>query len=170
MPQTLLGLLGIVLASVLSLQQVRAGMDTKEKLRDSEVQALATSVAMGVLNGLESRPFDEGVKDAFASSPAELTPMVGAGFFRPGGDTADDDLDDIHGASETTVHVLRDGRTGLRLRTDAEVGYVSEADGVTVAATPTRFKRVTVTVRSLDVSAPTVSISQVYSCGSYCAW
>lgn len=170
MPQTLLGLLGIVLASVLSLQQVRAGMDTKEKLRDSEVQTLATSVAMGVLNELESRPFDEGVKDAFASSPAELTPMLGGGFFHPGGDAADDDLDDVHGSSETTVHVLRDGRTGIRLQTDAEVGYVSEADGETVAVTPTRFKRVTVTVRSLDVSAPTVSISQVYSCGSYCAW
>ena len=170
MPQTLLGLLGILLASFLSLHQLRSSMDADVKTREAEVQALLADVALSRLGELEALPFDEAVKEAYAASVVELTPVVGAGFFRIGGDAANDDLDDAHGTSTTTTHTLRDGQASFRAVAAVTVGYVSEADGTTPSAVPTRFKRATVTVTSPDVGAPSVSLSQLYSCGSYCTW
>lgn len=170
MSQTFLGLLGILLVSVLSLRQDQSGMTTGAALRAAEVQALAAQVGAARLEEFATLPFDEAVKEDPATSTVDLTPKVGGAFVRTGPDPGGDDLDDVHGLAETTSHVVRDGESGFDLRTEAQVEYVAEADGVTPSLTPTRFKRVTVTVSPIDVEADDVVLTQLYSCGSFCAW
>ena len=169
-PQTLLTLLGLLLASLLSVQQLRAGMDSDRQTRAAEAQAAFADIALERLAALEALPFDNATVSGSAESPADLTPVVGGGFYRPGGDAPGDDLDDDDGSTTTEVRPLREGHVGVRAAVAVRVGYVSEADGLTPSATPTRYKRATVTVSSPDVDAPPVSLTQLYSCGSPCTW
>ena len=177
MPQTSLALLGIVLASVLALHQSRSGVRTERQTEAAEVQALAAEVAMERMARLEAVPFDQAVVGAYVSAPSELTAMVGGTFVPTGPDPAGDDLDDANGESVEAPYDLREsegvGVGGVRLRTTVVVRYVSEADGETVAPTPTRFKRATVTVAPAAAGpgvAKPVVLTQLFSCGSYCTW
>lgn len=170
MPQTLLALLAIVLASFLALSQARSGQNTARRLEAADVQMLAADAALEHLAVLEQRPFDEGVKSAYISSIAGLTPVVNGAFVRIGGDPPGDDLDDAHNTSVTTARVVRSGQAGVQIRTDVTVAYVSEADGTTASLVPTRFKRVTITARALDASADPVVLTQLFACGSFCTW
>lgn len=175
MPQTLLALLGIVLASVLALHQSRNGAASERRAEAAEVQALAAEVAMERLARLEGLAFDQAVVAGRAQSPAQLTPFLAGRFVAVGPDPAGDDLDDADGESAEGAHDLRQraggGVGGVRLRTTVAVRYVRESDGETVATAPTRFKRATVTVAPVPADgAPPVTLTQLFSCGSYCAW
>jgi len=170
MPQTILGFLGILLASFLSLSQMRSGMGTERQLEAADIQAVAAEVAMGQLEALERLPYDQGVVSEYADAISDLTPYAANKYVRIGQDDPNDDLDDVHGSVTTTSHVIRAGEDPLVFKTTTSVRYVSEADATTISTVPTRFKRATVTVRSTSGTASPVVLSQLYSCGSYCTW
>lgn len=177
MTQTLLALFGIVLASVLTLHQSQSGIRTERQTEAAEIQALAAEVAMERMARLEAMPFDQAVVGARALSPNSLTSIVGGGFLPSGADVPGDDLDDADGESVEALYDLRESASGsvggVRLRTTVAVRYVSEADGETVTSARTRFKRATVTVAptaaGAGVAQPVV-LTQLFSCGSHCAW
>ena len=173
MPQTILALFGIVLASILALHQSRTSIQTERQTEAAEVQALAAEVAMTRMAELEALPFDQAVADGiYMESPTELTPIVGGGFTPPGLDPPGDDLDDANGTVVEAVYALRDGASGgIRLRTAVVVRYVQESDGETVTSTRTRLKRATVTVQpATATTVRPVRLTQLFSCGSYCTW
>ena len=178
MPQTMLALFGIVLASVLMLHQSRSGILTDRRTEAAEVQALAAEVAVERMARLEALAFDQAVVDDYADAPAELTPFAGGSFVPLGPDAPGDDLDDANNESIEAPYALREGAAGgavggIELRTTVTVRYVDEGDGETVTSVPTRFKRATVTVAPVatgDAVAKPVVLTQMFSCGSYCTW
>ena len=175
MPQTVLALLGIVLASVLMLNQSRSGIWTERQTESAEIQALASEIAMARLAVLETMPYDQAVVGGTASAPNDLTLLVGTTFTPSGADAPGDDLDDANGESAETTHQVRQGDSGgtpggVRMRTSVGVIYVEESDGVTPSGDRTRFKRATVTVEPVDGAAEPVVLTQLFSCGSFCTW
>lgn len=171
MPQTVLGFLGLLLVSFLTLTQLRSDRDTDWRLNEADIHALASEVAMGYFEQFDAVAYDEAVAAAYVTAPEELSLFSNDQFFAPGGsDPSGNDLDDFHNTSSSSSHVVREGKAALAIQTQFKVAYVEEADGVTPSAVRTRFKRVTATVQPTDGSAKPVRISQLYSCGSYCSW
>ena len=169
MPQSLLVLLGVVLVSLLALQQVRAGHHTEAGLRQLSLEAAAADVAADRLAFLGSLPFDEAVKAGADTSRLSLTPFVGGQFRRLlAPDPPGDDLDDFDGARETVPVRLRDGAPPVPMTVETTVRYAAETDVTAPALLPTRFKRATVLVTA--PGADTVRVSQLYSCGGFCPW
>lgn len=169
MPQVLLVVLALALASQVILQQSRGGQRTEAVLDGMTIQAAATAAAVERLDYLDSLPFDEGVKLTVATAASSLTPVVNGAFARTAGlDPAGDDLDDFNGVRTTVSSVLQQGAPAQSLTTALTVEYVTEAAGVTASAVPTRFKRATVVVTTSG-TAP-IRLSQLYSCGGLCAW
>ena len=79
-----------------------------------------------------------------------------------------DDIDDYAGTTLNRTRV-RDGHT-LTFSAQTSVEYVN-GTGSSTGGTPSKLKRVTVSVVSTDIAfADTVRLSQIYSCGARCAW
>lgn len=169
MPQSLLVLLGLVLASVLVISQVRSGHRTETSLEHVTIQTAATIAAAERLTFLESLPFDEGAKAGVATSVSALTPVVDGLFVRVGSpDVPNDDLDDFHGRVIVGAAALAEGAALHPLTTAITVRYVRETNLSETSAVPTRFKEATVTVTT--PGAPPVRLTQLYSCAGHCAW
>ena len=120
MPQTLLALLALVVASILSLSQQRSRIQSYDvRLRD-EYSVAASGMVMQAMELIAARPFDEAstpasieardldplVLDAIPTT-ADFTPRLSTEFGRTGSDTCNilepwkagdvcDDLDDYH--------------------------------------------------------------------------
>ena len=171
MPQTLLVLAGIVLASLVSISQTRSGHRTEGNLGRLAIQSAAADAASERLTFLGTLPFDEAVVTVRARIRAltDLTPVVNGVFVRTTGtDPAGNDLDDFNGVQTTVTPILREGGASHPLTVSVTVQYVSEADGTASSGIPTRFKRATVRVTA--PGSDPVQLTQLFSCGGYCTW
>ncbi len=100
------------------------------------------------------------------STPAKLTTPAN---FGPNQDMANDDVDDFDGALQDIYR--RVGTDSLGFRVESYVTYASENDPSQGVTGPTKYKKVTVKVYSLDLAdADTVQIAQTLSCKNACNW
>lgn len=164
MPQTMLGLLALVLASFVAFNQQRITQQSYRAALRDEIEIAASGTAQHVIEMLAARSFDE------QSSPARVfqaggVPTSAADFTAAGSFTADrgtlgcnlmdpsttplcDDIDDVNGLRSISVEArLSDGRT-LPFTADINVVYVTSPGATTAATSPTLHKRVDLTLRT----------------------
>lgn len=187
MPQTLLALCGIVVATFLTLQSQRHRALSSEDVVQVEVTQMGAQVAMDVLNGFRALPFDEAAIDEPVDKPASLhnhLPLSEESSERFKTMHARREVAKVGLSASATIATLdhADGRTFMverstvdgtvRFRVEAVVGYV-ESDGETISANPTKLKVATIRVTPIlqgGLSAPPLLLSQLYACGSGCSW
>ena len=184
MPQTFLALAAIGILSFLTLHQGRHAMRTQTEKVDIEVTTMATQVGIDRLNEMRRLAFDESTKTGRILSSSELSTLLPLPSDREhlfdslqvrrdahstGPDVADDDLDDFDAVTNSVSRSTR--LDTLRFSVDSVVGYVQDIGAGTSSTTPTRFKQVSVRVTALGIQpAVSVTLSQLYSCGSRCDW
>ncbi|MEM6327941.1 MAG: hypothetical protein AAF791_12550 [Bacteroidota bacterium] len=183
MPQSLLGLLALTLASLISFNQQRVTQQSHKATIRDELELAAAGTAQHVMEMIAARSFDE------ATTPEKVFRLglipVGAGSFTrtndaefgryrnngcdlmtPGNSMPCDDMDDLHGTRGAPVEArLSDGRV-LPFTADVEVSYVTDPGSQTPSLVPTLHKRVDLTINSEHAAAPIdaiVSITRVVS-------
>lgn len=180
MPQTLLALLALAVATLFATQHQRYAVSSHLNTVRGELAVQSTAVAEDVLNMIGSMAFDEATAAADApplTSPSQLT---GPADFGPG-EGQPDDIDDFHGsvADEYKVRTLQrvDPETGqittstLHFEVSVAVTYASEIDLETPQTAKSKVKKAVVTVYSKDIGRPdTVRLARSFVCGSKCDW
>lgn len=169
MPQTLLAIGAVMMATFFSFQQQRSVLETRMQMIHNEVETAATAVAVDRLGEIGSMAYDDATKsDVRIYSSTALTSSSTFTSDAP----PIDDIDDFHGASVNRYRVTT-GDT-LWYRVKSSVSYANEIAPDIAIQDPsirTKFKKATVTVYSLNVAKiDTIRISQSFSCGSKCAW
>ena len=168
MPQSLVAVIAMALASLVTFQQHRSVLTQRMVHVRSQIWVEATAAAGDRLEQVTAMAFDEVLLTGGADSAADLTAFA-AGAGQLGESTELNDVDDYDGAVSEDVRTAS-GKT-LRFRTVTYVSYVSEIDGVTSVGYPTRLKRVTVEAVPLDIpAANTIRVTEVVDCGPLCRW
>lgn len=168
MPQTLLALLALSIVSLLVFQQSEQSARTGRVTDAHEMSAAAVDAALTRLAFYETLAFDEATVVRPARSVLQLAPRI-VPYVAGGTDLPGNDLDDFHATVLSTTGAV--GGTTLPLVIRTTVEYVSEADGDTPSAGPTRLKRATVVVTPPPGSgAAPVELSELFLCGSRCTF
>lgn len=156
MQQTILALLALMIATLFSYNQERSMLHMRETMIDTEMEVMASGVALQVMEYIGRKAFDDQTTDGErVATAAELTSASGFGVsgkcdvvapiqtVSPYSDC--DDLDDYdHMALERVPFVLKTDTVYFDVT--AEVKYV-ESDG-SESFSPTFDKQVTVYVRN----------------------
>ena len=185
MPQTLLALCGIVVATFLTLQSQRHRALSAEDILEMETTQMGARVAMDVLSGFRTLPYDENTADAPVASSAALSHHLvlatqaenrfGQRAARRAAShallTPSATIVTLDHADGRAFDVTRETSEGaLTFRVESVVGYVDETTQ-TPTATPSRLKMATVRVTPQTASGTDpIVLSQLYACGSGCPW
>ena len=166
MPQTLLALLALVLASFLTFNQQRLTMRSHHNLVTDELELAAAGLASEVVAFVDGRSFDEnstpsaiGDQDGdIPDDPAEFTAGGTFGAADRGADgcnllfpalTPDcDDVDDISSDEWRPVDVELSHDRSLPFQVRTQVYYVDDPDAMDPADAPTLHKRILIDIRS----------------------
>lgn len=173
MPQTLLALLALVIASLLAFNVKDSSKGTYEHQVQDEFEMTAAAVALQVMETAEERPFDQRSTVAGITAANDYLPVSGGAEFSmwntfgmPAGSSCDldalwntmscDDLDDLSGITRQVVPFQMRDRWNPTLRVmepqwlpldvSVDVEYVTDELWQVESALPTDHKRVTVTV------------------------
>ena len=154
MRQTMIGLLALMTAMLLSLNVNRTSLSAKMQVIDNEMETIAGGVALEVLDYVGTKDFDEATAGVEITDPNDLTALPFST-----GQTYDqaDDIDDFH---QIQTHTLPEFDFDFEI--DIAVEYVNENDPEVTASQPTFAKKVTVTVNNDLLQSP-VYLSQVYT-------
>ena len=179
MPQSLLGLLALTLATLISFNQQRITQKAyKSTIRD-EIELAASGTAQHVIEMIAARSYDD------VSTPDHIFDTGGVPWGAGAFSTADsfggnlncdlmvpsntpdcDDVDDVDGIRGAPIAAtLSDGRS-LRFTADIDVSYVTDPGTQVPSTVPTLHKRVDLTVHSDSPAAPInglLSVSRVIS-------
>ncbi len=155
MPQTLLAFVAIMLVTTYTLNVQQQYVFNQQRDVTREIEEMAGSVALEVMEVIRARPFDQAVVDgavtgtledldlfSFVNATDHFTPGQGCSVFGAGVDLCDD-IDDFH-KMQTALIPFAMGVDTVYFNVDVEVYYVDENlerfDGRTFS------KAVTVTV------------------------
>lgn len=169
MPQTLLALAAMMMATLFALNQQRGIIQTRMSMMRNEVATAATGVAVDRLEEVRAMSFDEATKgEDKIFSPAALTSKPTFTDDAP----PIDDIDDFDGSYVERFRVWKSDTLWYGVAT--AVAYAQESAPDVPLADPSqrsKFKKATVTVNSLNVDKmDAITLSQSFSCGSKCAW
>jgi len=173
MPQTLLALLALVLASFLTFNQQRLTLRSHNNLVSDEVELAAAGLASEVLAFVDGRSFDEESTPSAISDengnvpedPDEFTEGTTFGATDRGTDGCDllkpantpdcDDVDDVawdpsdiddDGWRDVEIALSHDRKLPFEVR--MQVYYVDNPESMAEASAPTRHKRILIDIRS----------------------
>ena len=184
MPQTLLALLALVLASLLVFNQQRLATQAQTRMVTDEMELAASGLVSDVMEFAEARSFDEATTvvaiRASGVVPTNTSTFTAAGQFgaadrgatgcnllRPGLTLACDDVDDLSGLTWVPIEIdLADNRR-VPFTVRIAVTYVLDATTQTASSVPTRHKRVSIDVRSPFVRRGTSNVMHITRVISY---
>ena len=181
MPQTLLALLALALAGLLTFNQQRLTVRSQTNMVSAEVELAAAGLASEAMEFIGARSFDERttpekIADANGSvpdDPGEFSASTTFGysgdcdFLRPANTPSCDDVDDLAGRGWTPVDVtLAHGRT-LDFEIKTDVYYVDSPSSMTPSSAKTRHKRVIMNLRSPYASTGDDGVLRVTRVVSY---
>ncbi len=165
MPQSLVAVIAMALASLVSFQQHRSVLQQRMNAIRGNLAVGATAVATDKLDEIGSKAFDESTVAGPITSITQLKPIVGSGSLP----AVMNDISDFHRLTQTETRRTNDLESSYRV--DTNVYYVSEADGATKVGYSSRLKMVTVTVVPEGIVRPdTIRVSEVLSCADSCRW
>lgn len=167
MPQSILAMLALLMATTFVMQQQRSTLHTRTQLIRNEIALQSTGVAESVLSDIGTKAFDQETEkldeEETLTDPDELTDEVD--FDGSGVRVA---VEDYHNQTLTRKRPFR--ADTLEFTVEVEVTYVKD-DQETPVDNQTKNKMATVTVRSTDINNPVESrISRSYTCLSKCNW
>ena len=180
MPQTLLALLALMLASLLTFNQQRLTMRAQRTMISNEIELAATGLASEVLEFIGARSFDEqttpeAIRAANGKVPELPSSFSGASRFgtagecdllRPAATPSCDDIDDLDNLDWTEVDVaLAHGRS-LSFEVRTQVYYVDSPASMTPSSVPTLHERVVMDLRSdydLQEGDGQIRVTRVFS-------
>jgi hypothetical protein len=145
MQQTLLALLALMVATLLSLTQMQSRLQDQREVFQSEMKEMAIGVATQTLEVVRARAFDEntiGVPEDSITSPSDLTEppfTTGKHCQAFGGPDTCDDVDDFHQMKPVTVP-FETPEFDIDFEVRAEVRYVDAS--MNPVSTPTFRKEV----------------------------
>lgn len=161
MPQTLLGLLGLSLVTLLSVNQQRVTTQGYEARLHDEYDLAASGVMMHVMELIAARSFDENttpgaIQAANAvpqhanefSVPASFGTEAPCDLERPTLTPSCDDIDDLDGIDGQLVEARLRGDRTLPFNVSIDVYYVADADLEAPVSFRTKNKRVVLTAES----------------------
>ena len=181
MPQTLLALLAMILATLVSFNQQRNAVMTYEAMLDNEIEMAATGVFMHVMELIGGRSFDERTtpEGIHAAGTLPLDPAADFsaagrfGSYDRGSSGCDlekayvtpdcDDIDDLDGIRNAIVSARFDMNRSLDFEIDIDVDYVTDAAFQVASSVPTRHKRVVVWARNPFLPYGEIVLERVYS-------
>lgn len=167
MPQTLLALLALVLASFLTFNQQRLTSRSHHNLVTDELELAAAGLASEVVAFVDGRSFDENsTPEAIADEDGDMPSDDGSDFssggsfgasdrgpsgcdlLRPSNTPECDDVDDVDSDEWRPVRInLAHGRS-LPFDVRTQVYYVADPESMEPAGQPTLHKRILIDVRS----------------------
>lgn len=182
MPQTLLGLFALVLASLIAFNQQRLTQQSYRAAIRDEVEIAASGTTQHLIEMIAARSFDEASSPARSfqnggvpSTPSEFTTAgnftgdrgtAGCNLMDPSLTPLCDDVDDLNGLRNVAVEArLSDGRT-LPFTADVNVSYVTSPGATATSSSPTNHKRVDITIRSSmlpELANGVLTVSRVIS-------
>ena len=166
MPQTLLALLALLLASFLQLHQQQLSNQSHQGMVESELSLAATGLASEVIEMIGARAFDRTTAPPQIHKANGAVPDSPVGFssastfgttslcdlLTPGNGKKCNDVDDVHGDVWRPARVdLAHGRY-LDFEVRTRVFYVSSVESMEPAPAPTIHKRVVMDIRTPYVS------------------
>ncbi len=171
MPQTMLAVLAMMMFSLFAVQQQEKVYLSQSTMIRQAVSAMLNGAAVERLEEIGSKGYDQAIVDnETVTNSTQLAAPDSE--FGPGNDhTPEDDVDDFHTAVDTLYRAI--GADSLGFVVSSEVVYASESNPEEAAPSGvrTKYKRVTVTARSLlDFDIADVEVSRSVSCGSACQW
>ena len=149
-----MGLLGLMIAMLLSLNVQRASLSAKAQVIDNEMETIASGVALEVLDYAGSKPFDAATAAGTVNDASELTALP---FSTGMAYNEADDIDDFHQIQTYTFPEF-----DFDFDIDISVAYVDENDPEVIAASQTFAKKITVTINNEYLESP-VQLTQVYT-------
>ena len=180
MPQTLLALLALSLSSLLVFNQQRLQMRAQTQMVSNELSLAGSGLASDIMEMIGARSFDEAstpdkidAVDRVPDDPSVFTPPLAlelaalkdneCDLLTP--DATCDDIDDVTGLSHKTYSILLAEGRELDFDVSTTVVYVTDPEGSVESSVPTRHKKVTLEVRSLNggSTTPPLSFSRVFS-------
>ena len=154
MRDTMMSLLALMIAMLLSLNVNRASLSVKVQVIDNEMETIAGGIALEVLDYVGTKPFDAATVGGEVEDPNDLTaPPFSTGMTY----TEANDIDDFH---QIQTHTLLEFEFDFEI--DIIVVYVDENTPEVTASSQTFAKKVTVTVNNDFLQSP-VQLSQVYT-------
>jgi hypothetical protein len=181
MPQTLLSVLALALASIIAFNLQRLTQQSYRNALREEVQLAASGTAQHIMEMAAARSFDE------VTTPRPLfqggnVPLGATTFTVPAnfagdrggagcnlldpGTTADcDDVDDLDGLTDVPVEARLSDNRVLPYLADVRVFYVSNPSDSTASGIPTLHKRIELVLRpdAGTETRPVLTISRVIS-------
>lgn len=180
MPQTLLALLALILASLISYNQQRNSASSYRTMVQHEVEMAASGTLTHALELIGSRSFDEhstpeGIhaSQQVPDGEEDFTQSSGFGGVGRGNDGCDlmgpyntpecDDIDDVHGLqNQEVVTQISDGRS-LTMNVDLDVKYVVSDQNHTESTDPTLHKLVRMSAESEYLPYGRITVERVFS-------
>jgi hypothetical protein len=167
MAHTLIAIASMAIATLFAFQQHRGVLTSRLNMIKADMAVRTTAVVIDKVEEITAEAFDEATVYGPTSDRTRLTPIQ-AGVASLEGSVLND-MDDYNALPQIETRAING--IDIQFGTRAEVFYVSELDGDTRSAVPTRIKKVIVKAYPLGmVSADTAWVSQVVSCGKNCAW
>ena len=175
MPQTILALLALMLASVLTFNQQRLTTRAQTRMVTDEMELAASGLVSDVLEFAAARSFDESTTpeaiEAAQAVPQTAAPFrpvsafgapdrgpVGCDLLLPYRTPECDDVDDLDGLLDEPVEILLANGRRFPFNVAIRVSYVTGPESAVVSAVPTLHKRVLVSVRSQFVNGGRTTI------------
>ena len=164
MQQTLLALLALMTASFLSFTQMNAIVKSEREMVRSELEEMATGIAMQSMEVVRARLFDDALVGIPADSSVDVSdftpgPFTTGNECKPfGGTDTCDDIDDFHEMVPATVpFTLPDDQ--INFKVEVEVRYVDSAMQPT-GGTQTIRKEVVIYVQDIPPAGGEVMLKQ----------
>lgn len=167
MPQSLLAVIAMMVAIMLTHLQQRSVLRTQLERTKEEVSLQTLGVAQDMLSEVGGAAFDDATigSSGNPSGPGDLTATANFGSGKESGGT--NDMDDYDGGTFTRTRLAGSGT--LTFAVAVEVVYADEGDPDVEVPTPTRAKRVTAMAWNTDIpDADTVQVAQSFTCGAKC--
>ena len=180
MSQTMLALLAMVLASLVSFNQKRNAVNTYEAMLENEIEMAATGSLMNVMELAGGRSFDEvatpeevkywnhlpngaGVFNASHHFGVYDRGPLGCDLLKPYLTPECDDLDDLDGVRDQIVTARLTTGRAIEFKADVDVDYVMDDAIQTLSPEPTNHKRVVITMRNPLLAGGQITLQRVFS-------
>lgn len=154
MQQTLLALLALMTASFLSFSQMQAIVKSEQEMVRTELEEMATGIAMQSMEVIRARAFDDALVDVPSDSSVSVSDFTAMPFTSGndceafGGTDECDDVDDFHEMQPATVPFeIPDDQIDFRV--EVEVSYVDAS----MQPTSSKTIRKEVTIRVQDIQS-----------------
>lgn len=163
MPQTMLALLGLMIAITFAFNAQRETVQSRQQILANELEVMATGIALQTMETIRTRAFDQAVikmKSPAVSDFSTIQSGKKCRVFNDGRGAPCDALEDFNRMRALPLEFDMGGGKTIPFRVRSEVTYVD--DNFQPVTYPTRSKQVTVYVIDQSMSGDPLMRSEIH--------